>query len=221
MQRIRIISSYILVLIMFISCELSPFEESTDNKKTEESEVREESSLFKCNDSGTKYIFETNDTKYLHEKGYTLWTISNINSSNEFESLSVEVTKESGKGDAGFGIVFCEQNINKKKYMLSVLINANGFYTIGKVVDGVFTHINGGWKNSNYINRGLGYKNNINVTYDNINRNFVLSINDYIITDFTVSEEIKFKNSRSGFAAVISNNESLPNIPVKVMFEIK
>ena len=105
--------------------------------------------------------------------------------------------------------------------MLAVLINANGYYTVGKVSDGVFCHINGGWKNSNFINKGYGIKNTISVAYDTGTRNFILKINGYEITSFTVSEQISFKNSKSGFAVVIANNENFPGNPVRVTFENK
>ena len=105
--------------------------------------------------------------------------------------------------------------------MLAVLINANGYYTVGKVSDGVFCHINDGWKNSNFINKGYGIKNTISVAYDTGTRNFILKINGYEITLFTVSEQIAFKNSRSGFAAVVANNENFPGKPVRVTFENK
>ena len=129
--------------------------------------------------------------------------------------------KESGRTEAGFGLVFCEQEIEGKPFMLAVLINANGYYTVGKVSDGVFCHINDGWKNSSFINKGYGIKNTISVAYDTGTRNFILKINGYEITSFTVSEQISFKNSRSGFAAVVANNENFPDKPVRVTFENK
>ena len=92
---------------------------------------------------------------------------------------------------------------------------------MGKASDGVFCHINNGWKNSNFINKGYGIKNTISVAYDNGTRNFVLKINGYEITSFTVSEQISFKNSRSGFAVVIANNENFPGNPVRITFENK
>ena len=103
--------------------------------------------------------------------------------------------------------------------MLTVLINAKGLYTVGKVVDGVFSHINGGWKDSSYINKGHGTYNNVSVSYDGESRNFMLRINGYDITDFTVPEEISFRGSRSGYAVVIAHNEDFPRTSVKVIFE--
>ncbi|MEE0352245.1 MAG: hypothetical protein UDP17_02765, partial [Treponema sp.] len=153
--------------------------------------------------------------------GYTLWTVPNANTSENFNPIAVEAVKESGRTEAGFGIVFCEQETGGRPFMLAVLINAKGYYTVGKVCDGVFGHINDGWKNSNYINRGHGIKNTIAVAYDAGTKNFLLKINGYETTSFTVSEQIAFKGSRSGFAVVIADNENFPGKPVRVTFENK
>ncbi len=206
-------------LALFSSCELAPFEEGETLTRPEQTSVQEESSLFTVDAQSRIFTFETNDTKYLGAKGWTLWTVPNVNTSESFNPVAVEVIKESGRTEAGFGLVFCEQKIEGKPFMLAVLINANGYYTVGKVSDGVFCHINDGWKNSNFINKGYGIKNTISVAYDTGTRNFILKINGYEITSFTVSEQISFKNSKSGFAAVVANNENFPGKSVRVTFE--
>ena len=171
--------------------------------------------------TATAFTFETNDTKYLTADGWTIWTVPNVNATESFEPLSVEAVKESGITEAGFGIVFCVQKIEGRPFMLTVLINASGYYTAGKVFDGAFSHISGGWKSSGFINRGCGIKNTIAVSYDAGTKNFLLKINGYEITSFTVSEQIAFKGSRSGFAVVIADNENFPGKPVRVTFENK
>ena len=208
-------------LVLFSSCEIAPFEEGENLVNPDQTNLQEESSMFEKDEQNETFTFETNDTKYLGEKGWTLWTVPNVNTSESFNPVAVEVIKESGRTEAGFGLVFCEQEIEGKPFMLAVLINANGYYTVGKVSDGVFCHINDGWKNSNFINKGYGIKNTISVAYDTGTRNFILKINGYEITSFTVSEQISFKNSRSGFAVVIAHNENFPSKPVRITFENK
>lgn len=208
-------------LVLFSSCEIAPFEEGENLVNPDQTNLQEESSMFEKDERNKIFTFETNDTKYLGANGWTLWTVPNVNTSESFNPVAVEVIKESGRTEAGFGLVFCEQKIEGKPFMLAVLINANGYYTVGKVSDGVFCHINDGWKNSNFINKGYGIKNTISVAYDTSTRNFILTINGYEITSFTVSEQISFKNSRSGFAVVIANNENFPSKPVRVTFENK
>ena len=208
-------------LALFSSCGPAPFEEGENLVNPGQTSVQEESSMFEKDEQNKIFTFETNETKYLGAKGWTLWTVPNVNTSESFNPVAVEVIKESGRTEAGFGLVFCEQKIEGKPFMLAVLINANGYYTVGKVSDGVFCHINDGWKNSNFINKGYGIKNTISVAYDTGTRNFILKINSYEITSFTVSEQISFKNSKSGFAVVIAHNEIFPGKPVRVTFENK
>ena len=125
--------------------------------------------------TATAFTFETNDTKYLTADGWTIWTVPNANTTESFNPIVVEAVKESGRTEAGFGLVFCEQETGGRPFMLAVLINANGYYTVGKVCDGVFGHINDGWKNSNYINKGHGIKNTIAVAYDAGTKNFLVN----------------------------------------------
>lgn len=46
--------------------------------------------------------------------GWTLWTAPNVNAAESFEPLSVEMAKESGRAEAGFGTVFCVQKIDRR-----------------------------------------------------------------------------------------------------------
>lgn len=211
----------IFIATLLFSCDLEPFDEKTNSLRLEQTCVKEESEMFKYDDQSKVFTFETNDTKYLSDRGYTLWTASNVNAEEYFKPLSVVAVKESGRTQAGFGLVFCEQILDGKPFMLTVLINAEGFYTTGKVFDGMFSHINNGWKSSNHINKGAGIKNTIAVDYYAASNTFLLKINEYEITNFTVPEQITVKGSKSGFAVVIADNESFPNNPVKVTFEYK
>lgn len=220
MKHVKLLMGLVLLTIM-TSCELAPFEEGQNPVNPEQTNVQEESTMFEEYEQNKTFIFETNDTKYLTPNGYTLWTVPQINTSENFNAISVKVTKESGRTEAGFGLVFCEQNIDEKSFMLAVMINTNGLYSIGKIYDGVFSHINNGWLKSDHIYSGLGVPNDISITFNNTNKNFTLTINNYEITSFTVNEKITFKNSRSGYVVVIANNESFPSKPVRVTYENK
>lgn len=211
---------FFIVLFFCESCGLSPQEEKTPVDITVTNNISEESSLFVQDSSRpNKYVFETNDTRFLNENGYTCWTANTINTSSSFETINVEVSKINGSTSAGYGIVFCGQQINGKPYMLCVLITTQKLYTIGMIKNGVFSHLEGNWRSSSYLNAGYGVKNTLNVSYDNITNNFLLKINGSIVTTFTVQENISFSNSRSGLVAVISENEAFPEQSVKVEFE--
>lgn len=220
MKYVKLLAGLVLLAIMS-SCELEPFEDVKNPVKPEQTNLQEESTMFESDAQDNCFRFETNDTKFLTASGYTFWSVPKTNASETFTPLSVRITKESGRSEAGFGIVFCEQKIEEKPFMLAVLINANGLYAVGKIHDGVFSHINDGWTKSDFIRIGLGVSNDVSIVFDDLNKKFVLSINDYEITSFTVNEKITFKNSRAGYAVVIADNESFPGKPVKVTFKNK
>lgn len=209
------------VLIILASCSLTPYGggEPEVQQPEEPSVIEEESTLYAETVEGEKYVFETNDTRYLTEAGYTIWTTKHVNESDSFEAVSVTMSKESGRSEAGYGIVFCSQEIEEKPFLITVLINTMGMYAVGKVVDGVYSHINGGWKSPKGIKGGYGINNEISVSYDGKEKSFLLKINGHDITTFTVQEDIKFKGSRWGYVAVIAANEDFPKNPVKITFE--
>ena len=217
-MKIKKILPFLFITASLFSCSLAPLEEEKNPVMPEQTKIIEESSFFEPDEQNTVFTFETNDTKYLGADGCTLWTVPYVNDAETFEPLSVELIKESGRSEAGFGIVFCSQKIDERPFMIAVLINAGGYYTVGKVYDGVFSHINGGWKSSDLINRGCGIKNAMDVSYDDTEKTFLLKINGCELTEFTVPEEIAFKDSRSGFAVVIADNENFPDSQVKVVF---
>lgn len=211
----------VLVFIPVLSsCTLTVYEgESQESVPEEILSIEEENSMYTDETDTGIYVFETNDTRYLNRNGYTVWTTKNINEADSFEPITVSVMKQSGRSEAGFGIVFCSQEIDDKPFLITVLINTNGLYRVGKVVDGVFSHLNKGWQSSYNINKGYGIRNVITVSYDDDKKYFQLTINGFETTAFTVSENFTFKDSRSGFVTVIANNEDFPRKPVKVTFE--
>ncbi len=211
----------VLIFIpVLASCSLTVREgEGAEPTPEEISVIEEENSLYTDDAETGIYVFETNETRYLNKDGYTVWTTRDINETDGFEPVTVSVMKQSGRSEAGFGIVFCSQEIEGKPFLITVLINTNGLYTVGKVVDGVFSHLNKGWQSSYNINKGYGIRNVITVSYDSDKKNFLLTINGQETVFFTVSENITFKDSRSGFVTVIANNEDFPRKPVKVTFE--
>lgn len=214
----------LLSLAIFASCGLEPFEEDSADSgvvetETEASSMSEESSLFLEDGDSGKFIFETNDSSYINEDGYTIWTTRDTNEGDAFAPVSVTVSKESGVSEAGFGIVFCAQEIEGVPFMMAVLVNANGMYTVAEVVDGAFSHLDGGWKYFSGMRRGYGIRNEIAVTYDGGTDEFLLLINGESVKSFSVPEGALFRGSKSGFVVVIADNENFPDEPVRVVFE--
>lgn len=201
----------ILILILLItSCNLQPFTE-VEPPAQEETEIEENTLLFE--DTGSEFVFESNDTKYITQNGYTIWCIKGTDP--VFSSRSLTAYKESGTGEAGYGMVFLHQKIDEKDFLLTVMINTKGQYIIGKVNDGDFSVISD-WKNCTYLNKGYGVNNKIEITYSE--EKFILKINDKRITDFTVSEKISLNNTGYGYVTVISGTERFPENSVKIVF---
>lgn len=210
--------------VMFISCELSPFgnEESSGENLGNKTNIEEKSSLFEQesgeDSNNSNFVFETNDTSYITRNGYTLWCVKQTNESEEFTDINVTVHKKSGNADAGYGVIFLRQQLGEKDFMIAVMINTKGQFIIGKVIDGIFTAISD-WKVSSYLNSGYGIENTILISYDKINSEFILCLNGEYETAFKIEEETRFKNSQSGFVAVISGYEKFPSIPVEIFYK--
>ena len=212
---------YIILLtsvVLFWSCGLKAFEHIPEDEIPESPAIQEESSLFVQDEGADCYVFETNETKYISETGYTLWTSNYVNESVGFQEFSARVCKLSGNKEAGYGIVFCAQKIEGKPFLLTVLINTSGSYSVGKVTDGVFSYILTS-KTAYSLNSGYGVYNTISVSHDNEKREFVLKFNDVQTDRFSISEDLVFKDSRAGFVTVISDSDDFPENPVKVTFE--
>jgi len=221
--------SFIKILICFLfvvisSCTLEPFDsqkeiiENQVQEEVEETVVEKVSELFTTEIDDRTFVFETNDSKYLKKTGYTIWTTNKTNISSSFETINCEMYKSSGKTEAGYGVVFCQQKINTEDYMLCVMINTVGQYIIGNVVDAKFQKIEG-WKDCSYLNKGYGVKNQLCITYDEKTQYFTININGKYVTKFKVMDDIKFEKTKIGYVVVISNLEKFPQKEVRVVFK--
>ncbi len=211
----------ILCSCIIYSCNWNIIDNETNEETTysETVTISKSTTLFNKESNSNEYVFETNDEKYITPSGYTLWTTTKTNNAQAFETITTKTCKQSGTNEAGYGIIFCEQQIEDNHFMLTVLINTRGFYTIGKVTNGTFIHINKGWKSSNNLNKGYGIYNQLEVTHNSNTNTFTLFINGCETATFTIEEKILFKDSNSGYVVVIADNEQFPEVPVKVLFE--
>lgn len=221
MKSVKIILSFFIatIFVITLSCKLKPFPEDEGNDGDDIGEkIEDGTDLFSDEENTGIYVFETNEEKYLSEYGYTLWTLKGTNTADFFEPLEAKIYKSSGNLGAGFGLIFCEQKVDEKDFMIAVLINTKGQYIAGKVTDGQFESLFN-WKSSSYIKRGYGAINNVKISYENEDDSFLLTINGYEITRIKVSEPIAFKESKSGYVVVIDRGEQFPEVPVRVVFE--
>jgi hypothetical protein len=87
--------------------------------------------------------------------------------------------------------------------MLTVMLNNNRQYAVGKVVAGKYESLQW-WTVSSFINAGSGPVNTINVSYDTVLERFTLKINGGSALIFTDDEEPKHSGGDNGYIAVIS-----------------
>ncbi len=209
-----------LVLLSF-SCGMSVYTPEEQGNNTDENSGMETASELFSEDAENKnlFVFETNDTSYLTSKGCTLWTLKN-ESSEVFKTRTVRLVKESGSANAGFGFVFCVQESDTKGAynMLTVLLNTNGQYAVGKIIKGNYTNIQW-WTDSQFINRGYGAVNYIRVEYDEETTEFTLYANDSQILVFSDADTSpRLCCGGDGYVVVLASDENYPAVSTKVTF---
>lgn len=212
-----------LVMIFFIGCTYPTANRYEEERLEEETieKITESSQLFSKEGStgaAAEYVFSTNDRAYVSENGHTLWTeISE--GRGKFRTIETTAVKSSGNINAGYGIVFCIDNIEEAemvhKYMYVLLVNCKGLYAIGQVKDGTYTPMIG-WSESKNLLSGIGVKNKIRIEKEE--GVFIISFNDSVEEYFSPSQKPELDTSGHGYAVVISPNEDFPGKEVKVTF---
>ena len=209
---IRIIANLwlIIFLISIIACPVTP--DSPEDLDLFDNPVIEENSLLFELDADTGVIsFNTNDSKYISEYGYTLWAENNEIQS-PFTGLNVTLSKIDGNSDAGYGVVFCSYDDT----MLVVLINTKKEFVIGELTGTLFTVLQE-WTEAASLNSGLNQINVINITF--VAGEFFLTFNAGETIVFSDTEEPYHSYGKDGYLVVISPLDNFPNVPVSVTFK--
>jgi hypothetical protein len=178
----------ILAAVLFFAC-VSPYEGAGENDSglPGTGTAIAVSDLFSAGGgslgSGERVTrFYTNDPKYRTPSGYTLWTAGDGEAATAFVSRTVEVRKPYGNAGAGYGLVFCEAprtaGGTTERVYLTVLINNNGQYAVGKVRGAAFETLVW-WTASSRLVRGNGMTNRVTVVRDTVDGNkYHLFFND-------------------------------------------
>jgi hypothetical protein len=168
----------------------------------------------------TTTTFTINDEKYWSINGYTLWTVWGDESpSDAFAERTVTLHKSDGDKDAGYGFVICQGlRDGYGNTMLTIMINVDGYYTIGKVVDAKYEPLFK-WTKSGYIHQGFGVDNTIRVAYDSGSRLFSLYINGFFIQTFKDEDVPVHTGGKNGYLVVISPQDTFPAEYVDVEFK--
>jgi hypothetical protein len=177
------------------------------------------SSIYWQDDGNGFTQFYTNDSQYYnHGNLHPLGT-----SYSPMNSVEMEIKKMSGCQSYGYGMVFCYGD-DQNYYQL--LLAINGYYRIGKNVDGVWSYYlggawvseNGAWPSSANLVTGYGSLNKIKVTRDGTGT-FILSFNDAQVATFM---DNSFTGGRNGFFYSVASQarEGFPGCPVDIRYKL-
>ncbi len=181
--------------------------------------------------------FYLNDPAYLNPvNGSTEWMPGDYKEM-PMEYVEIEVSKYSGSPSYGYGVIFCVQDDTDPSdstddsgfNYLTVMIDVNGNFCIGKVTDTDknsdpdFEYISIGGKNwtpGSSLSKGYSQVNRIKVQYTG-NNTFEITFNndDSNKITFEYNQSPQFvMQGRYGYIAVIAPDENFPDTPVDVRF---
>ena len=163
--------------------------------------------------------FRMNDAKYWSESGYTLWTVWDGDpDSAEFSQRSVRLCKSDGDRSAGYGIVICQGDVDGiGKCMLTVLINTEGYYAIGKAINAKYEAIHS-WERCTLLETGYGAGNTVLVTYDKNTKEFSLFFNGGFVRHFRDDDEPVLTGGNNGYIVVVSPQDDFPDEYIDLKF---
>ena len=216
MRNIKLVLSTSLILIILFclltGCPVTPTPPEVKNP-LDSPPIEENSSLF-VEEIDTGIIsFETNDTKYTGEYGYTLWSQDDL-VPDPFTHLNVTLKKISGNDAAGYGVVFGSHDDT----MLVVLIDTQKEFIIGELTGNLFTELQP-WTNSSNLIPGNNQENIIDISYNSGTGDYSLSFNGQTPVTFRDDEEPFHTFGKDGYIVVISPLDNFPNIPVSTTFK--
>lgn len=174
--------------------------------------------LFLYNEETGITIFHTNDIRYSTPYGYTLWRLNDTESPGDFTSRTATLSKPLGDTAAGYGLIFCYSTVEGiGNVFLTVMINNNRQYAIGRVVNGVYESIEW-WAFSEALNGGKGVPNTIRIQYSNDTELFTLFLNGSSVRTFADTKH-RLTAGKNGYVVVISPLDKFPATSVRVLFE--
>ncbi|MDA3812278.1 MAG: hypothetical protein PF518_18320 [Spirochaetaceae bacterium] len=168
-----------------------------------------------------EFVFYTNDSRYIKTYGMTFWAIK-LPEQIVFDQVDISLSRISGDQYAGFGFVFCHglRGDPAVKTMLVFMINLNQEYIIGEVFNDRFTVLVP-WTSYLGLYPGYNQENRIKISFDPINEEFQLFINNHVdvLTTFKDDNSPVHRSGSSGFLTVISPLDKFPEIPVHIIFK--
>jgi hypothetical protein len=180
--------------------------------------IVEASELFSVDDAG-RITFSTNETRYKNGN-YTFWNRLS-GGGGGFSGISVDLVKESGYFAGAYGFFFREgEAAGYGNSMLTVLIQKDGNYAIGKVINGEYQSIEW-WKSSDYLRKGYGVKNTVGVRLDEAGNEYVISINGIEVDRFQDINAPVCNGGGKGIIAVVTRFEDFPRTKVRTRYIVR
>lgn len=220
-----------LTAMVFIGCDLPQKDMDYSHLGALEDsfeKVQKYEDVFVQSAPGT-FEVNTNQEMFLSEYGYTLWCEKHHNSTDLFIPMKVEIEKLAGRTEGGYGIVFCALTESENKnYLLTVMINNDQKYNIGKVKNAIFTTLSNGWQQCLYLKSGLNMKNTIEVQYvlndeenPEHNNKFEVKLNGYVVMYFNDPAVYNptFKDTNYGYVVVVTPYEDFSKSRLWVKFK--
>jgi hypothetical protein len=215
---LRQIPALLLAALMITGC--SDSYETVEPGPIEDGGIEEAAVLFEeigSSSRGTVTRFQTSGGRYWSRNGYTLWTV--WGDELPFSERTVKLSKSKGYEGAGYGLVICQGSRffegREEETMLTVMINNNGQYALGKVIGSRYESIQD-WTNSSFIREGAGAPNTVMVRPNG--DGFVLLINDCAVRTFSDGTEPRHSGGKNGYIVVIAPSDNDAEGGVDVYF---
>jgi hypothetical protein len=212
------IPAFLLAALMLAGC--SDSHEAAEPDPVSDGGMEEAAVLFEeigFSGGGTVTRFQTSGSQYWSRNGYTLWTV--WGDALPFAERTVKMSKPNGYEGAGYGLAICQGSRffegREEETMLTVMINNNGQYALGKVIGSRYESIQW-WTNSPLIREGPGAPNTVTVRPNG--DGFVLLINDHLVRTFSDGTEPRHSGGRNGYVVVIAPSDNNTQGGVDVYF---
>lgn len=204
----------IFTSLIFYSCVGNVINPENEDDSRQSSQSKKIDSLFVQADK--TYEFKTNNTEYLKESGYTIWTINEKNESKSYEQFKIGLSKISGRSDMGFGIIYA---CDEEETMKAVLINVLGKYCIGNIEKGKFKTTKE-WTYTNHLRQNYGQINELDINFNETENRFALLINGEKECDIN-NDIVDFTDTGRGFVVTLAPNENFQTSYVHIKFSKK
>jgi hypothetical protein len=163
--------------------------------------------------------FYTNDSRYMGpDEGYSYWVYGSVSETTMSSDYIVGVYKVSGSKSYYSGPIFCVQSSGN---FLTVMINTERQYEIGKVIDGVYSTVIVDNTTSTDLYSGFNVMNKIKVSQTAAGT-FKVVFNDAEANAVTFQDNgtTPFTGGKFGFMTTVSAEEVFPSVPVDVRFKL-